>query len=191
PGPLPPNPGQSLPDVDRIRLSVLTERPLRHVATSDGTECRGGVEPESGFGDGAKLDFSTTFFPLGRAPGPTSVFHLSCEEVFAKAGAEVELCFTRETTAEEEADAMEAVMLEEGAKSSILEVASKTGEAVLASGQGLLKNGASLPVPTDLTIGDALTALEDAIEALQDVEDIGSLSGPIAAVGNAIAADAP
>ncbi len=41
--PLPPVPGQVLPEIDRIRLRTVTKRPLRHGPWALGGGCRGGL----------------------------------------------------------------------------------------------------------------------------------------------------
>ncbi len=97
--PLPPDPTNVLPEVEKIRLSatirndlIIPEHALAH----------GGVVPELIFSDSTKIDPSKPFYPLGQQPQPGSVFYFSAPEVFTKPGATVYLAFSPTSTPQEE-----------------------------------------------------------------------------------------
>ncbi len=96
--PLPPQPGLEPPQVDRIQISTVIER----LIGSGG--CSPGLLPEQAFADAQKLDLTKTFQPLGPNPLAGSAFYISSAETFGKPGAQATICFTRNKTAQEEAD---------------------------------------------------------------------------------------
>ena len=51
------------------------------------------------------IDLSKPFYPFGLQPQPGSVFYFSSAEVFTKPGANVEVCFVRTQTPQDELDA--------------------------------------------------------------------------------------
>ncbi|HUJ10353.1 MAG TPA: putative baseplate assembly protein [Verrucomicrobiae bacterium] len=103
--PLPPNAAQLFAVVDRIRLRAVIDRPLQQATDKDNnTQCVGPVRPDTAFAGSSKLDLTTTFYPLGKAPDSNSIFYLSCDEIFSKLGAVVDLGFTRGVTPAEEGD---------------------------------------------------------------------------------------
>lgn len=103
----PPEADRALPDVERIHVTTTLARPLSYRTTNQGKLCVGDLVPDSAFGDGARLDLSKAFYPLGRTPDRNSAFYFASEEVFTKAGAEVVVCFRRPRTQQEEGDEIE------------------------------------------------------------------------------------
>jgi hypothetical protein len=57
-----------------------------------------GLLPDKAFTDGTAADPSQTFYPFGQQPQPGTAFYFTNEEVFSKAGAEVELLVVRAAT---------------------------------------------------------------------------------------------
>ena len=97
--PLPPDPSNVLPEVEKIRLGTTIRNdliiPLDDLPT-------GGVVPEKVFSDGTKIDPSKPFYPLGQQPQPGSVFYFSSAEVFSKPGARVVMAMSPTITPQEE-----------------------------------------------------------------------------------------
>lgn len=93
--PLPPDPARVLPAVDRIWARAVVRRPL---PKWDPNKVAGDLKPDAAFADGAEVDTSSVFQPLGLNPRPGSAFYLACEEVFSKPGALVSLRFWVEGT---------------------------------------------------------------------------------------------
>jgi len=75
--PLPPAPGLSLPVADRLSLRTVIHN--------------SGLQPDSAYVDGLKLDLTKTFYPFGQQPGPGTTFYISSQEAFSKPGARVTL----------------------------------------------------------------------------------------------------
>ncbi|MCG5212174.1 putative baseplate assembly protein [Streptosporangium sp. KLBMP 9127] len=101
--PLPPDPAQLLPEIERIRLAtVITRRVGQSPPAQDPPEIVGGFLPDQGVADGAAADLSTPFYPFGLQPQPGSVFYFSSTEVFTKPGADLRICFVRTPTPQDE-----------------------------------------------------------------------------------------
>jgi hypothetical protein len=84
--PLPPDPSNVLPEVERIRLSTTIQSQL---ITPEDQPISGGVVPDTAFTDGTKVDLTKPFYPFGLQPQPGSTFYFSTAEVFSKPGARV------------------------------------------------------------------------------------------------------
>ena len=84
--PLPPDPSNVLPEVERIRLSTTIQSQL---IIPDFAPMSGGVVPDFAFTDGSKIDLTKPFYPFGLQPQPGSTFYFSAAEVFSKPGARV------------------------------------------------------------------------------------------------------
>jgi len=86
--PFPPDPSRMLPEVDRIRVRSRLERGNPADAQDNDLNM---LPPDQAFSNGISLDVSQTFFPFGHQPLPGDAFYFSSEEIFSKAGAEVNL----------------------------------------------------------------------------------------------------
>jgi hypothetical protein len=95
--PLPPDPARRLPEVDRIEVRTVIERP-------PGGDCQQGFAPDAAFAGGTRLDLTKTFQPFGARPDVDSAFYLTSEEVFARPGAAVRICIGVARTPAAEAD---------------------------------------------------------------------------------------
>lgn len=123
--PLPPQPGVEPPQVDRIQISTVIERLI-------GQNCSPGLLPEQAFADAQKLDLTKTFQPLGANPQSGSAFYITSAETFAKPGAVVTICFTRNKTAQEEADIRgHQYEVDVNAAKQIVENAKKAGQKIV------------------------------------------------------------
>jgi uncharacterized phage protein gp47/JayE len=61
-----------------------------------------GLKPDKAFADGAPLDVSKPFYPLGQQPQPGSTFYFTNEEAFAKPGAKVRVYLARTLSPQDE-----------------------------------------------------------------------------------------
>jgi len=104
--PLPPNSAQILPEVERVRLSNVIERPFHVERNRDGSlhEVKTGLLPDKAFADGTELDLTEPFFPYGNQPQPGNAFYISSEEIFSKPGAQVEIAVIRAETPQDTID---------------------------------------------------------------------------------------
>lgn len=105
--PLVPGAIAELPSVDRITLDTMLDRslPPGMCASLSGTA---GIVADQAYADERKLDLTKSVQPLGARPQIGSSFLIACDEIFAKPGAEVTLCFRRVLTQEEKADQVSA-----------------------------------------------------------------------------------
>ncbi len=87
--PLPPDPSNVLPEVERIGLSTIIENLPHETGKETLGVFAGGVVAEKAFTDGTEVDLSKPFYPLGLQPQPGSTFYFSTEEIFSKPGAKV------------------------------------------------------------------------------------------------------
>lgn len=98
--PLPPDPTNALPEVERVRLSTVIEQPVAAVEDSS-TELEtlsGGLLPDKAFTDGTAVDLTKPFYPLGLQPQPGVAFYFSSEEIFSKPGAQMTVALVRTET---------------------------------------------------------------------------------------------
>ena len=103
--PLPPDPAQLLPEVEQIQLSTVTTRPVGLGTAQAGTTpptIDGGFLPDVAIIDGAKADLGAPIYPFGAAPQPGAVFYFSSEEAFTKPNAQLQVCFIRTPTSQDE-----------------------------------------------------------------------------------------
>jgi hypothetical protein len=90
-----------LPEVAGVRLRTRVERPLACAAEPLGPspdEVGPGLHPDTAIADGAPVDLSAPFYPMGEQPGPGSTFYFALDEAFGRPGAEVTICLTRAET---------------------------------------------------------------------------------------------
>ena len=76
--PLPPNPAQVLPQVQRIRLRTI----LDHSLQSNGKTT--GLQFDAAFSGSQQVDLTKTIFPFDKQPQTGSVFYFSSQEAFSK-----------------------------------------------------------------------------------------------------------
>lgn len=114
--PLIKEPGQVLPEINRVRLSSTIERPLtgdQAIAILDDVQhfcdpppeseiIKTGLLPDKAFANGEALDLTKPFFPYGQQPQPGDAFYFSSEEIFSKPGALVEILVCRTRTPQDE-----------------------------------------------------------------------------------------
>jgi hypothetical protein len=101
-GPVLYAPGVDIAEVDRVGLRTIIDRtlPASCAALAD----TDGILAEHAYAGETKLDLTKSVQPLGGRPQIGSAFYLADEEIFAKTGAEVTLCFKKVLTPEEKAD---------------------------------------------------------------------------------------
>ena len=75
--PLPPNPTQVLPQVQRIRLRTV----LNHALSGDPAV---GLQFDAAFSGSQSVDLTKTVFPFDKQPNTGSVFYFSSQEAFSK-----------------------------------------------------------------------------------------------------------
>lgn len=100
--PLPPDPANVLPEVEKIMLSAIIENMPVPVAEEPSPTATGGVMPDMAFTDGAEVDLTKPFYPLGQAPQPGSTFYFSTEEIFSKPGAKMYVFVTPTSTPQDQ-----------------------------------------------------------------------------------------
>ncbi len=175
---LPPDPAQVLPEVDRVRVRSVINRPLwlfvgipisTEAAQQIGPLGPRGILPDIAFSNGTQIDLSRQFYPLGTNPDNHSVFFFSSEELLSKPGAYVTMSFNKVITPEEEADSHleqykpdvnEAMALINAVGNKILTAAVKAAEAIQHSAQSLIEIAAN---------NDALTELKERKEVLRKI----------------------
>jgi uncharacterized phage protein gp47/JayE len=125
--------GVDLPELDRVQIRTIVHRELPAGACASHPE-NAGILADNAYAGETKLDLTKAVQPLGARPTAGSVFLLSCEEIFAKPGAEVTLCFRKVLTPEEKAD-------QEGAKFefNVVSAQNLVLDAVRAGTNSLLK----------------------------------------------------
>ncbi len=187
--PLPPQPGSELPAVDRILARSVIERPLHKSIFG----CGGDIQPDQAFANGSKLDVSKPFSPFGKNADHNSAFYFASEEIFSKPGAQVKICFSRAVTPEEEADKLEAELLEESARKLILDTTDKAAQAVIDAGKSARSLAESVLIDPNQppqgpvnALSDKITELENKKNAMQANPDFASLSSAITDVVQAI-----
>lgn len=111
--PLMPDPAQLLPEVEQVQLSTAIERLVGFVPADDlkPPTIAGGFLPDKAVVDGAEVDLTKPFYPFGMQPQPGSVFYVSSDEVFTKAGADLQICFLRTETPHDQLDAESSELL--------------------------------------------------------------------------------
>jgi hypothetical protein len=145
-GPLPPDPSQTLPLADKVRIACdITKRirydVIRTVQTPKGKVKELGVvgdlQPDQAYSEGAKLDVTKSFFPLGKSPDRNSALYFSSVEVFSKPGAQVTLAFRKVLTPEEQADELAAAQAAEDAAQKIIKVVTELTTIALGCAQSM------------------------------------------------------
>ena len=97
--PLPPDPSNVLPEIERIRLSTTIQN--LPIIPDEALPSRG-VVPDKAFTDGSKVDLTKPFYPFGLQPQPGSTFYFSTEEIFSKPGAKVYFLFVPTDTPQDQ-----------------------------------------------------------------------------------------
>jgi hypothetical protein len=87
--PLPPDPSNTLPEVEKITLSAIIENLPAPLTEEPSATALGGVVPDKAFTDGAEIDLTKPFYPFGQSPQPGITFYFSTEEIFSKPGAKM------------------------------------------------------------------------------------------------------
>lgn len=115
--PLPPDPGNVLPEVERVRLTTVIERKINlagepedeHEAQTlllvkidETTEVSGGFAPDKAFTDGSAVDLSKPFYPFGLQPQPGVAFYFASEEIFSKPNAVMSVFLKRTETPQDQ-----------------------------------------------------------------------------------------
>ncbi len=123
-------------------------------------------------------------------PAPDTAFYFASEEVLSKPGAEVDICYTRVRTTEEEADELEAEVLEQQALAGIRKTAADAAQVAVAAA------GAVTPlVEPDHFLNARRQELTDAAQAVAQDGDVDGvahqLSQVTAAMADAIADPEP
>jgi hypothetical protein len=78
------------------------ERPSAAKPVLDITLLVEGLDPTKAFADGAALDVTKPFYPLGQSPQPGSTFYFTTDETFTKPGAKVRLYLARTNSPQDE-----------------------------------------------------------------------------------------
>src|SRR5271157_9076 len=187
--PLPPDPSQTLPLARKLRISSIISRPLRFgvirtVSTAKGevpvNGCVGDIQPDAAYADGAKLDVTKSFFPLGKSPDRNSAFYFSNAEIFGKAGAKVTLSFRHTLTPEEQADQLAAAELADAAGKDILAAALGLGNILRSLVNSMLPTVS--PPWTPFGLLSALVNLDNALAESKSAADLPKLSTAVTGV---------
>ena len=170
-----------LPMIDRITVRTVIDKTLPAGACAAlGDDA--GMLPDAGYADAMKLDLTKSIQPLGARPQYGSAFYLRSEEIFAKAGAEVTLCFAKPQTPEEKADA-------EGAAygSNVNSAQGLVVQAAIDEANALLAVSTSIRnLANDITDPTVLTPKENAVIAARNALAAQGIAG-IAALASAAA----
>jgi predicted phage baseplate assembly protein len=169
--PLIPAPTTEMAQVDRITVRTVIDRQLPTTictALAEGS----GIIADGAYAGETKLDLTKAVQPLGGRPQIGSTFLLSCEEIFAKPGAEVTVCFRKVLTPEEEAD-QEGADLEldvAAAQDLVLNAARANANALLRilSAVRAVRAPAFVLVPTEAQLNaarDKVVAARNALTA--------------------------
>ncbi|ANZ28485.1 putative baseplate assembly protein (plasmid) [Rhodococcus sp. WB1] len=101
--PLLPDLDQLLPEVEQLRISTITIRPVRPATTpATPPTIVGGFAPDAAVVDGTTVDLGAPFYPFGMNPQPGAVFYFSSAEAFGKPGAQLHVCYVRTQTPQDE-----------------------------------------------------------------------------------------
>lgn len=141
-----------LPLIDRITARTVIDKTLP-ANTCAALADDAGMLADAGYAGAVKLDLTKTIQPLGARPQLGSAFYLRSEEIFAKAGAEVTLCFTKLQTPEDAADAA-AANLEinvDAAQALVVQAAIDEANALLTLSAALRNIALDVPDPNALT----------------------------------------
>lgn len=82
--PLPPDPTQVLPQVQRIRAALLLDHSLPPGVSCSALPKGAGLPFDAAFSGTQKLDLSKTFFPFDKQPQTGNVFYFTNQEAFSK-----------------------------------------------------------------------------------------------------------
>ena len=164
-GALAPSSEGSLPEVERITLRTIVDRSLPEddCALLEDTD---GIIADVAYGGSTKLDLTKAVQPLSANPEIGSTFHISCDEIFTKPGAEVTLCFsmveTPATTIDEQAAEFAAASTH--ASRHVLEAAANTAKALVESARAILE----IALPGDDQLDEAADTLQDLVDDIND-----------------------
>ena len=90
------------PEVAGIRLSTRLESPLPRavveVSSSASEVTAVGLLPDMAVADGAPVELTEPFYPLGEQPQPGSTFYVALDEAFGRPGAQVEVYVRKAAT---------------------------------------------------------------------------------------------
>jgi len=138
--PLLPPPNDDLPEIDRLTARSVVDRSLPAMACAQLPE-GAGIIADQAFAGETSLDLTKAVQPLGILPVAGSTFLLSCEEIFAKPGAEVTLCFHKLTTPEEATDQQSADLAldVDAAKALVVTAARESANALLDAHDALVE----------------------------------------------------
>jgi hypothetical protein len=173
--PLLPANGLRLPEIERISLNSVIDRSLPTSACAMLGDAIG-IVPQSAYAADQKLDLTKAVQILGPNPQIGSAFWVQCDEAFAKAGAQVTLCFRKVETPEEKADKDNAKF-----------------EADVKAAQALVVASARLDAWALIRIANAAKDINQSIPDVtafdQAVTDVGTARDALAGLGiNGIAA---
>jgi hypothetical protein len=157
-------PGVDVAEVDRIGLRTVIDRSLP--ATCAALADTDGIIADQAFAGETKLDLTKSVQPLGARPQIGSALYLADEEILAKAGAEVTLCFRKVLTPEEKAD-QQGVGFENDVATAVKTVAN----AAVADAEALLWLASAM---VKLTPASEYTAsdLNSRTKAVADARDV-------------------
>ena len=145
--PLPPDHSRIFAMADQIKVSCDIKRPLRwDVIRVDQTPkgpvkemgAVGDILPDQAYSNGAKLDLTQSFYPLGKSPDRNSAFYFTNAEVFSKPGAEVVIAYRKALTPEEQADILAAAELVDKATQQILKTVRDMAQVAVNLAQSVL-----------------------------------------------------
>lgn len=181
--PLPPDPSQTLALARKIQVSCDISRPLRFgvirtVSSAKGnvkiSGCVGDIQPDVAYSDGAKLDVTKSFCPLGKNPDNDSAFYFSNAEIFSKPGAKVKLSLRHTLTPQEEADQLAAAELAEAAAKDIVPAALGLADIMRGLANSMLPT--VFPPWTPVGVLNALVFLDGAMAETKSPTDLPKLA---------------
>jgi predicted phage baseplate assembly protein len=170
-------PGREIAEVDRVGLRTVIDRSL--TKSCDALADTDGIIADNAYAGETKLDLTKSVQPLGARPQIGSALYLADEEIFAKPGAEVTLCFRKVLTPEEKADQQGADLELDVAAAQKLVVDAAREEAsaltALAMAMRTLVPADKLPTGLDTKIAAVTTAStavkNDGINAIKELHD--------------------
>jgi hypothetical protein len=174
-------PGRDIAEVDRVGLRTVIDRAL--TKSCDALADTDGIVADQAFAGETKLDLTKSVQPLGARPQIGSALYLADDEIFAKPGAEVTLCFRKVLTPEEKADQQGA-----GFENDVATSVQRVADAAIANAKALMFLATAMRrlTPTATFDSTTLAAKENAVNDAANALNVAAPSlGDIAALDQA------
>jgi Baseplate J-like protein. len=184
--PLPPVPGATLATAQAISVRTTIERPLKSAGGG-----WSGLDPDAGWADSSKLNFSKTFYPFGKNPTQETAFYFQSEEILVKPGAVVQMAITLSTTPEQEADSLGAQYQVDvnSARAKLIDAAKQAGQAAVDAADGVILFVVSGSPISLVTFRNAVSSALAGLNDPQKIKDIPALLQDLAGAATLVMVD--